>query len=100
MIESDDFGNNPLHFAFRTKKPATVELMIRAGYGELEHRNKLGKTPKEASHNVVIPKATMELLAQFDPTSQKPREADYLFVASASRCNVLTDQLKALSLQY
>ena len=63
MIESDDFGNNPLHFAFRSKKPATVDLIIRAGYGDLEHRNKLGKTPKEACHNVVIPNQTMDLLA-------------------------------------
>lgn len=39
MIEYDNFGNNPLHFAFRTKKRNTIDLMIRAGYGEIDHRN-------------------------------------------------------------
>ena len=39
-------------------------------------------------------KKTKELLAKFDPTSQRPREADYLFVADAGRCEVLIDQFK------
>jgi len=43
-------------------------------------------------------KKTKELLAKFDPTSQRPREADYLFVADAGRCEVLIDQFKSLGL--
>lgn len=39
MLETDNFGNNPLHFAFRSKKPVTIELVIRAGYGEIDSRN-------------------------------------------------------------
>ena len=39
MLSTDAVGNNPLHFAFRSRKPATVELMIRAGFGDLEERN-------------------------------------------------------------
>ena len=39
MLECDNFGNNALHFAFRTKKPSTVDLIIRAGYGDIDHRN-------------------------------------------------------------
>ena len=54
MLEEDDFGNNPLHFAFRSKKPATIELIIRAGYGDIDHRNRQGKTPKEAAHNFIL----------------------------------------------
>ena len=41
---------------------------------------------------------TKELLAQFDPTSQRPREPDYIFVASSKRCKVLLDQLECLEL--
>jgi len=89
MLECDNFGNNALHFAFRTKRAETLELVIRAGYGDIDHRNQQGKTPKETTHNAVMDKQTEALLEQFDPTSQKPREADYLFVASASRCDVL-----------
>ena len=51
MLECDNQGNNALHFAFRTKKPNTIDLIIRAGYGELDHRNIRGLTPKEAPHN-------------------------------------------------
>ena len=43
-------------------------------------------------------RATKDLLEQFDPTSQKPREADYLFVANASRVDVLIDQFESLKL--
>ena len=100
MIEQDSFGNNALHFAFRTKKPPTVDLIIRAGYGDIDHRNQQGQTPKEAAHNAVMVKETKALLAQFDPTSQRPRDADYLFVASARRYEVLIDQLKCLGLEY
>lgn len=50
MLSRDTIGNNPLHFAFRSRKPATVELMIRAGFGDLEERNNQGKTPKETTH--------------------------------------------------
>ena len=39
MLSTDKIGNNPLHYAFRSRKPATVELMIRAGFGDLEERN-------------------------------------------------------------
>ena len=39
---------------------------------------------------------TTDLLAQFDPTSQKPREPDYIFVASSGRKSVLFDQLTSL----
>jgi hypothetical protein len=96
MLECDNFGNNPLHFAFRSKNPTTVDLIIRAGYGDIDHRNQQGKTPKESAHNTVLLPQTRELLMQFDPTSQKPREADYLFVASAERYEVLTSQLESL----
>ena len=41
---------------------------------------------------------TKKLLEQFDPTSQRPEEPDYLFVCSSSRYEVLTDQLKDLGL--
>ena len=61
MIEYDNFGNNPLHFAFRTKKRNTIDLIIRAGYGEIDHRNQQGKIPKEAAHNAVT-KETKKLL--------------------------------------
>ena len=69
MLECDDFGNNALHLAFRAKKFATIDLIIRAGFGDLDHRNKLGLTPKEASHNFLFPADTKELLQSFDPTS-------------------------------
>lgn len=91
MLLCDKMGNNPLHFAFRTKRVNTLDLIIRAGYGEIDQRNSQGKTPKETTHNTVMEKDTKELLEQFDPTSQKPREADYLFVADAGRCDVLID---------
>ena len=39
MLSNDWEGNNPLHFAFRSKKPDTIDLIIRAGFGELDHRN-------------------------------------------------------------
>lgn len=39
MLETDSFGNNPLHFAFRSKKPTTIELIIRGGFGDIDHRN-------------------------------------------------------------
>ena len=42
MIKSDNFGNNAMHFAFRSKKPHTIDLIIRAGFGEIDHRNILG----------------------------------------------------------
>jgi len=54
MLECDNFGNNALHFAFRTKKPATIDLIIRAGYGDIDHRNRLGLTPKESIHNSIL----------------------------------------------
>lgn len=41
----------------------------------------------------------MQLLSQFDPTSQRPQEADYVFVAAAARKQVLYDQLEALNLK-
>ena len=98
MLECDNFGNNPLHFAFRSRKTTTVDLIIRAGYGELDHRNQQGQTPKEAAHNKVD-KNTNQLLSQFDPTSQRPQDADYVFVAAADRKQVLYDQLDALDLK-
>lgn len=91
MLECDDAGNNALHFAFRTKHVNTLDLIIRAGYGDIDHRNQRGQTPKETTHNQVVEKATKELLMQFDPTSQRPQEADYLFVADAGRVDVLID---------
>ena len=63
MLECDDFGNNALHFAFRSKKHSTVDLIIRAGYGDIDHRNQLGQTPKEATHNTVMEPDTKDLLA-------------------------------------
>ena len=56
MLDVDDYGNNALHFAFRTKKPSTIDLIIKAGYGALDQRNQLGLTPKEATHNRELPK--------------------------------------------
>ena len=97
MMETDKHGNNALHFAFRTKKHHSIDLIIRAGFGDIDHRNMRGQIPKEAIHNSVLSKETLDLLAQFDPTSQKPREPDYLFVASASRVDVLLDQFKSLN---
>ena len=91
MLSTDDVGNNPLHFAFRSKKPATIDLVIRAGFGELDHRNYQGKTPKESTHNVILMDETKKLLEAFDPTSQRPREPSYVFIANAKRVNVLTD---------
>ena len=98
MLECDSMGNNALHFAFRTKRVNTLDLIIRAGYGDIDHRNLLGKTPKETTHNQQVDKATRNLLMQFDPTSQRQRDADYLFVADASRVDVLIDQFKSLKL--
>ena len=98
MLECDRMGNNPLHFAFRTKRVNTLDLIIRAGYGDIDHRNQQGQTPKETTHNTVMDEKTKKLLGQFDPTSQRPREADYLFVADANRCDVLIDQFKSLKL--
>ena len=51
MLECDDAGNNALHFAFRTKHVSTLDLIIRAGYGDIDHRNQRGQTPKETTHN-------------------------------------------------
>ena len=99
MLECDDFGNNALHFAFRSKKHVTVDLIIRAGFGDIDHRNQLGLTPKEATHNSVMDSKTKDLLGQFDPTSQKPREPDYLFLASQGRKQVLIDQLDSLGFE-
>ena len=93
MLSTDDIGNNPLHFAFRSKKPATIDLVIRAGFGELDHRNYQGKTPKESTHNVILMEDTKKLLEAFDPTSQRPREPNYVFIVNAKRVSVLTDQL-------
>lgn len=69
MLSCDSIGNNPLHFAFRSRKPVTVDLIIRSGFGELDARNYQGKTPKEATHNVQMIQATKSLLEQFDPSS-------------------------------
>jgi len=69
MLECDNFGNNALHFAFRSKKSATIDLMIRAGFGDIDHRNHLGQTPKEVTHNAQLPEETKKLLGAFDPTS-------------------------------
>ena len=89
MLECDDFGNNALHFAFRTKKAPTIDLIIRAGYGDIDHRNQLGLTPKEVTHNAQLDEKTKKLLQAFDPTSQKEREPDYVFLASRGRRQVL-----------
>ena len=40
---------------------------------------------------------TKKLLAQFDPTAQKPHEPDYIFVANARRAEVLEDQFISLN---
>ncbi len=93
MLSTDDIGNNPLHFAFRSKKPSTIDLIIRAGFGELDARNYQGKTPKESTHNEVLTPETKNLLEAFDPTSQRPREPDYVFIVNSKRTKVLTDQL-------
>ena len=42
MIKPDLFGNNAMHLAFRSKKPQTIDLIIRAGFGDIDHRNILG----------------------------------------------------------
>ena len=42
MIMPDKMGNNAMHFAFRSKKPHTIDLIIRAGFGDIDFRNKLG----------------------------------------------------------
>ena len=62
MLECDNFGNNALHFAFRTKRVNSLDLVIRAGYGDIDHRNQQGKTPKETTHNADLEKKTKELL--------------------------------------
>ena len=69
MLRTDSIGNNPLHYAFRFRKPATAEFMIRAGYGDLEERNHQGKTPKESTHQRKMIPQTKRLLAQFDPSA-------------------------------
>ena len=63
MLKTDFFGNNAMHLAFRSKKPKTIDLIIRAGFGDIDHRNILGQTPKEAPHNGVLMQQTRELLA-------------------------------------
>jgi len=45
---------------------------------------------------LLLPETT-KLLAQFDPTSQKLREPDYIFVASASRVEVLLNQFESIN---
>ena len=42
MIKPEPFGNNAMHFAFRSKKPQTIDLIIRAGFGDIDHRNIFG----------------------------------------------------------
>ena len=42
MIKPEPFGNNAMHFAFRSKKPPTIDLIIRAGFGDIDHRNIFG----------------------------------------------------------
>ena len=69
MLETDDFGNNALHLAFRTKKAPTIDLIIRAGYGDIDFRNKLGLTPKEVNHNSNMDEKIKQLLSAYDPTS-------------------------------
>lgn len=94
MLSNDWEGNNPLHFAFRSKKPDTIDLIIRAGFGELDHRNYQGKTPKESTHNAELTDPTKQLLVAFDPTSQRPREPHYVFIVNAKRIDVLKSQLE------
>ena len=94
MLSNDLEGNNPLHFAFRSKKPDTIDLIIRAGFGELDHRNYQGKTPKESTHNAELTDPTKQLLVAFDPTSQRPREPHYVFIVNAKRIDVLKSQLE------
>jgi len=74
--------------------------MLQNGYGDIEHRNFLGKTPKEATHQAKIRPSTKEVLKQFDPKGDKPLEPDYIFRANLNRVFVLEDQLQALCLDY
>ena len=74
--------------------------MLQNGYGDIEHRNFLGKTPKEATHLAKIRPPTKEILKQFDPKGDKPLEPDYIFRANLKRVFVLEDQLQALGLEY
>ena len=97
MLSTDSIGNNPLHYAFRSRKPATAEFMIRAGYGDLEERNHQGKTPKESTHQRKMIPQTKKLLAQFDPSAQRPQEPDYIFIVNKSRVEVLYDQFKSIN---
>ena len=94
MLSNDLQGNNALHFAFRSKKPDTIDLIIRAGFGELDHRNYQGRTPKESTHNAQLTPQTKKLLEAFDPTSQRPREPHYVFIVNAKRIDVLKTQLE------
>lgn len=56
MQESDSDGNNPLHYAFRINSAKVIEIMLKNGFGDIEQRNKQGKTPRECSHNESISK--------------------------------------------
>jgi len=50
MQETDDQDNGVLHYAFRSRKAASVEIMIRSGFGDLQQRNKLGQIATETPH--------------------------------------------------
>ena len=42
MLMEDKMGNNALHFAFRTKRVNSLDLIIKAGFGDIDHRNMQG----------------------------------------------------------
>lgn len=43
---------------------------------------------------------TKKLLSNFDPTSQRPKDPNYIFIVNSVRAYVLTDQLTALGLAF
>ena len=114
LIESqrnmcDQYGNNPLHKAFKFRNDKLVRLLLVKGVGDLLARNHAGRLPLEIPHNSILSdpkmkKAVMEsvpneLIAKHDAIVMK-KEPDYMFVVNTARKDVLLDQLAAIDRAY
>jgi len=47
----DSFGNNALHLAMKTRNPNIIKILLDSGWGDLQSRNWMGKTPMQEPHN-------------------------------------------------
>ena len=42
MQDTDNWGNNPLHLAFRSNRSLSIDLMMKGGFGKYDDRNFMG----------------------------------------------------------